>query len=322
MKSIRIGTRGSALALWQAHWVEQELRRRHFDVQIVEINTSGDKNRQGAIANLGAEGVFTKEIQRALLVGDVDLAVHSLKDLPTESVVGLEFVASPRRGAFRDAFVSTKAKRLEELPNGASIGTGSVRRKAQILHYFGTRFKITDIRGNVETRLHKLDAGEFDAIILAEAGLTRLALQNRITSLLKPPMFLPAIGQGTLGIEIRADDAKRLQAAVDLLNDLPTYATAIAERSLLAALRGGCLAPIAALASIEHSTKDMQKKETRLVLTARVFSPDGTQKLEATSSLPISFSQSCVIVKQNAVQLGQTVAKTLLEQDAAKLLER
>ncbi|MDR1492984.1 MAG: hydroxymethylbilane synthase [Planctomycetaceae bacterium] len=322
MKPIRIGTRGSVLALWQAHWVEQELRRRNFDVQIVEINTSGDKDRQEAIANLGAEGVFTKEIQRALLADDVDLAVHSLKDLPTEPVAGLEFAASPQRGAFHDAFVSTKATRLEELRDGAKIGTGSVRRQAQIFHYFGERFQIADIRGNVETRLCKLDAGEFDAIILAEAGLTRLKLQNRTRSLLEPPMFLPAIGQGTLGIEIRKDDANRLQAALDLLNDLPTYAAALTERSLLAALRGGCLAPVAALASVEHIAKNTRQIETRLTLTARVLSPDGSQKLETTSSLPISFLQDRAVIKQTAVQLGQTAAKNLIEQGAAKLLER
>jgi len=319
---IHIGTRGSALALWQAHWTEQELRRHNFDVQIVEINTGGDKNRLRPIANLGSEGVFTKEIQRALLADDIDLAVHSLKDLPTEPVAGLEFAASPKRGAFRDAFISAKAKCLDELPDGSTIGTGSVRRKAQILHHFGTRFQIIDIRGNVETRLHKLDAGEFDAIILAEAGLVRLGLDNRIASFLEPPDFLPAIGQGTIGIEIRTDAKKRLQNVIDCLNDKPTFASAIAERSLLAALRGGCLAPIAALAVVENLTQNTQSPKTQLTLTARVLSPDGTKKLETKSSLPIDFLQNTESIKQTAAQLGETAANDLLKQGAAELLER
>ena len=315
MTLIRIGTRGSALALWQAHWVEKELLRHGFETQIVEIGTSGDHNRVQTIAELGTEGVFTKEIQRALLADEIDLAVHSLKDLPTEKVEGLEFVASPKRGPFRDAFVSYKAASLDELPDGSRIGTGSIRRKAQLLNLFGSRFQIVDIRGNVETRLKKLDVGDYDAIILAEAGLVRLGLQERITSLLEPPLFLPAIGQGALGIEARISRTDTLQKAVDCLNDRPTYAAVLAERSLLRSLCGGCLAPIAAHAEVELSIT------ASMTLTARVLSPDGQQCIEKQIVL-VHFSQEKNDILETAVQLGGSVADELLAAGADALLQR
>ncbi|MCL2622333.1 MAG: hydroxymethylbilane synthase [Planctomycetaceae bacterium] len=334
MNPIRIGTRSSTLALWQAHWVEEKLQRHGFASQIVKIGTSGDRDRQQPISELGIEGVFTKEIQRALLDGAIDLAVHSLKDLPTETVEGLEFVASPKRGPYRDAFVSNKADTLDLLPDGSRIGTGSVRRKAQLLNLFGTRFQIVDIRGNVETRLKKLDAGDsdagcsnaapsdaghgkaasYDAIVLAEAGLVRLGLHERITAFLEPPQFLPAIGQGALGIEIRSDDTGKLSAAMDCLNDLPTYAAVTAERSLLRSLRGGCLAPIAAFCEVKQSAK------ASLTLTARVLSPDGQQRLEAAQSQPILFSQNNNTIRDIATELGRDVADKLLAAGADRLL--
>jgi len=315
MTLIRIGTRGSALALWQAHWVEKELLRHGFETQIVEIGTGGDHNRVQAIAELGTEGVFTKEIQRALLADEIDLAVHSLKDLPTENVEGLEFVASPKRGPFRDAFVSYKSASLDELPDGSRIGTGSVRRKAQLLNQFNARFQIVDIRGNVETRLKKLDAGDYDAIILAEAGLVRLGLQEHITSLLEPPLFLPAIGQGALGIETRINRTDTLQKAVDCLNDWPTYAAVLAERSLLRSLRGGCLAPIAAHAEVELSIA------ASMTLTARVLSPDGQRCIEKQIVL-VHFPQEKNDILETAVQLGSSVADELLAAGADALLQR
>ena len=314
MTTIRIGTRGSKLALWQAHWVETELRRYGFATQIVEIGTSGDRDRRQPIAELGLEGIFTKEIQRSLLDGEIDLAVHSLKDLPTEPVEGLEFVASPKRGPYRDAFVSDKAATLDALPDGSRIGTGSIRRKAQLLNLYGTRFPIVDIRGNVETRLKKLDVGDYEAIILAEAGLVRLGLQNRIASFLEPPLFLPAIGQGALGIEIRSDDTEKFSAAMDCLNDLPTYAAVTAERSLLCSLRGGCLAPIAAFCEVKQSTASF------LSLTARVLSPDGQQRLETTQCRPIHFSKTTNIIREIATELGREVADKLQVAGADKLL--
>lgn len=320
MKPIRIGTRGSTLALWQAHWVEEELSRHGFDTRIVEIGTSGDHNRLQPIADLGAEGVFTKEIQRALLAGEIDLAVHSLKDLPTEHVDGLKFVASPRRGPFRDAFVSDKAVGPETLPDGAVIGTGSVRRKAQLLNLFGTRFEIADIRGNVETRLRKLDAGEYDAVILAEAGLVRLGLETRIASLLEPPRFLPAIGQGALGIEARVENVAELQTAIDCLNDWPTFAAVLAERSLLRSLRGGCLAPIAAHATVDISSANDMAAE--LTLHARVLSPDGKQRLETRQRTPVNFSQDATDIREIASQSGIAAAEELLAAGADALFRR
>ena len=314
MKPIRIGTRGSKLALWQAHWVEAELRQHGIASQIVEIGTSGDRDRHQPIAELGVEGVFTKEIQRALLDGEIDLAVHSLKDLPTETVEGLEFVAAPKRGPYRDTFVSNKAATLDELPDGSRIGTGSIRRKAQLLNLFGERFQIVDIRGNVETRLKKLDAGDYDAIILAEAGLVRLGLQGHIASYLEPPLFLPAIGQGALGIEIRSDDTEKLRAAIHCLNDLPTYAAVTAERSLLRSLCGGCLAPIAAFCEVKQSTA------ANLTLTARVLSPDGRQRLETSQSVPMDCSHEIGAILNTAQQLGRRVADALLAAGADTLL--
>ncbi len=329
MTPIRIGTRGSALAMWQAHSIEAELRRHGFATQIVEIGTRGDRDNRQPIAELGVEGVFTKEIQRALLDGAIDLAVHSLKDLPTEPVEGLEFVASPRRGPFRDAFVSNVATDLDALPDGSVIGTGSVRRKAQLLNLYGSRFQIADIRGNVETRLKKLDAGEYAAVILAEAGLVRLGLDSRVASPLEPPQFLPAIGQGTLGIEARVTDAESLRDAIDCLNDPPTFAAVIAERSLLRSLRGGCLAPVAALGGVEFpENESMQYNRPTddlataaiVTLTARVLSPDGRQRLEASQRVPLNFAQDMAEIRETASQLGRDVADELLAAGADHLL--
>jgi len=312
MKSIRIGTRGSTLALWQAHWVEAELQRHGFATQIVEIGTSGDQNERRPIADLGVEGVFTKEIQRALLDGVIDMAVHSLKDLPTENVNGLEFAASPKRGPYRDAFVSNKAA-PDELPDGSRIGTGSIRRKAQLLNLYGERFQIVDVRGNVETRLRKLEANNYDAIILAEAGLVRLGLSEQITAFLEPPRFLPAIGQGAIGVEIRTDGAETLRSAIDCLNDPPTFAAVTAERSLLRTLRGGCLAPIAALAVVDVST-------ARITLDARVLSSDGTQRREASQNASIHIAAEKNVIRDIAEKLGRDVADELLATGADKLL--
>ena len=321
MKPIRIGTRGSTLALWQAHWVEAELHRHGFATQIVEIGTRGDQNERRPIADLGIEGVFTKEIQRALPDGVIDMAVHSLKDLPTENIAGLEFVASPKRGPYRDAFVSNRAASPDELPDGSHIGTGSIRRKAQLLNLYGERFQIVDIRGNVETRLRKLNADDrvagcitsYDAIILAEAGLVRLGLSEHMTAFLEPPRFLPAVGQGAIGIEIRTDDAETLRTAIDCLNDPPTFAAVTAERSLLQTLRGGCLAPIAALGVVEMST-------ARITLTACVLSSDGTQRLEASQGVSIRIAAEKNIVRDIAEKLGRNVADELLAAGADKLL--
>ncbi|MFZ5833590.1 MAG: hydroxymethylbilane synthase [Planctomycetota bacterium] len=266
---IRIGTRGSALARWQADWVADELRRLGRDVELVFISTTGDR-QQGSIGELGVQGLFTREIQRALLDGHIDLAVHSLKDLPTEQPNGLGLAAVPPRAAARDALVSPH-RTLASLPAGAKVGTSSLRRRAQLLRA-RPNLTLLDIRGNVDTRLRKLDEGEFDAIVLAEAGLTRLGLAERISERLSLEVMLPAVGQGALGLETRADDTGTI-AAVGALDDPATHQSVAAERALLAALEGGCLAPIAAWGRMEGD---------RLLLTGRVVSVDGRQTAETT----------------------------------------
>ncbi len=298
LKSIRLGTRASALAQWQANWVAGELRGRGVAVEIVFIRTQGDV-KTGPIGEIGGQGVFTKELQRALLDGEIDLAVHSLKDLPTDEVPGLTLAAVPPREACGDALVSNKANSLDDLPAGAVVGTGSVRRQSQLLHARGD-LKVVDIRGNVDTRLKKLDGGEYDAIILAEAGLRRLGLADRIAQVLSKEVMLPAIGQGALGLECRAsDDATR--AALELLDDPPSHVAVIAERSLLSTLRGGCLAPIGAWARWEDDS---------LQLNAVVLSADGKRRLSAQG----------VGNADEAVGLGRTVAEQLLSDGAGELI--
>src|SRR5436309_4609651 len=201
---LRIGTRGSRLALWQANYVAERLRA-HTPVELVEIQTAGDQVRDVPLAQIGGEGVFTKELQRALLDGSVDVAVHSLKDLPTQPVEGLVLAAVPPRGPTGDVLVAVHVSRFDDLPSGARVATGSLRRRAQLLHR-RPDLRLADIRGNVETRLRKLAEQDLDAIILAQAGLERLKLAASITEILDPHWMLPAVGQGALGLECRTDD--------------------------------------------------------------------------------------------------------------------
>ena len=278
LPTIRLGTRGSTLARWQANWTAEQLRSRGIAAEIVVIQTSGDRVQDESIINIGAQGVFTKEIQNALLENKIDIAVHSLKDLPTEYVAGLSLIAVPRRESHRDVFVSSIAENIENLPPGSRIGTGSLRRKTQVLHHFGDQYRVEDIRGNVETRLRKLERGDYDALILAEAGLIRLGLTGAIRSFLEPPFFLPAIGQGALGWEIRTEDQQTAEL-LQPLNDTPTFAAVLAERAMLREMRGGCSAPIAALGTVKNSI---------LTLHGRVLSLDGKQMFETTQSTPLS----------------------------------
>ena len=297
MDSFRLGTRGSALARWQADWVAARLRENGVNVEIIEIRTSGDESTSEPVRELGAVGVFTKEIQSALLDNRIDIAVHSLKDLPTETVPGLELAAVPKRGPHRDAVVCGGAfSSLDELPSGATIGTGSLRRRTQLLHKYQDRFQLREIRGNVDTRLRKVVEGEFDAIILAEAGLVRLGLEKRITSILEPPDFLPAVGQGALGIETRQDDTQT-RSAVGFLNDSDTFASVVAERAFMKRMQGGCSAPIAAYGQILDGT---------LHLHGRILSLDGRQMYETKQTAAL----------QQAVELGESVADTLLSTSA------
>jgi len=296
--SLRLGTRASALARWQADWVAGELRGSGVEVELVPITTSGDV-KWDSIAEIGGQGLFTKEIQRALLDERIDLAVHSLKDLPTEPVPGLQLAAVPARAPIGDVLVCREPSTLDGLGQGAVVGTGSLRRRAQLLHA-RRDLEIQDLRGNVDTRLAKLDRGEYDAVVLAEAGLRRLGFEERISHVLPTSIMLPAVGQGALGLETRADD-RETNRAVARLNHPASQSAVQAERSMLAALKGGCLAPIAAWGRVEG---------TKLRLTARVIAGDGTRKLEVEQTA----------TPDAAEQLGRAVAEELLAAGAAELI--
>ena len=296
--SLRLGTRGSPLARWQAEWVAARLSEHGVAVELVPISTQGDVTT-GSLSEIGGQGLFTKEIQRALLNGEIDLAVHSLKDLPTEPVAGLTLGAVPLRESVGDVLVSHGIDSVAALPPHARIGTGSTRRRAQLLHV-RPDLQMLDIRGNVDTRLRKLDAGDFDAIVLAEAGLKRLGLGDRIVHVIPLATMLPAVGQGALGIEVRADDVATRQAVAPL-NDGATRCAIDAERALLATLRGGCMAPVGAWGRIEVDT---------LKLDGVVLSHDGARRLFAASQGE----------PDAAAALGEAVAEQLLAQGAAELI--
>jgi hydroxymethylbilane synthase len=295
---IRLGTRASLLAQWQANWVTAQLRQQGLEVELIHITTSGDQ-QQTATGPVTGTGLFTKEIQRELLAGRIDLAVHSLKDLPTETVAGLTLAAVPERAPVADVLVSDRFTSLELLPPGAVVGTGSLRRRAQLLNHRDD-LEMRDIRGNVDTRLRKLREGQYEAIVLAQAGLIRLELAQHITEVLPLSLMLPAVGQGALGIEARADDAATLQALA-FLDHPATHAAVTAERAMLATLHGGCMAPIAAWGRMDAG---------QLALTGRVLDPAGTHKLEA------AMTDS----PDHAALLGRRVADALLEQGAAELI--
>lgn len=296
---LRLGTRASPLARWQADWVAARLAEVGVEVEMVLLTTRGDREQLGPIGAMGGQGVFTKELQRALLAGEIDLAVHSLKDLPTDAVDGLTLAAVPPRGPSGDVLVSRKVSSWAELPQGAVVGTGSLRRRTQLWHA-RPDLKMQDVRGNIDTRLRKLDDGQYDALILAEAGLERLGLAGEIAQVLPKTLMLPAIGQGALGLETRSDDAGA-RSALAPLDDRETHATVAAERALLAALRGGCLAPVGAWGRIE---------EGLLQLTAVVLSQDGARRIAAEATGDLSA----------AAALGEGVAAELLAQGAGELI--
>ena len=297
---LRIGTRGSRLALWQADWVAKRLEAIGVKTEIVTVSTHGDKDSSGSIAALGGQGVFTKELQKGVLDGRIDLAVHSLKDLPTEETKGLAVAGVPLRDSPYDAMVSGQGKRLADLPRAARIGTGSLRRRCQLLH-LRPDLEVLDIRGNVETRVAKLDEGKYEAIVLAEAGLARLGLTNRVTEILPASVMLPAIGQGALAIETRAGD-RAARETVARIDDEEAHQSVLAERALLASLRGGCLAPIAGWGRIED--------DGRLHLSACVLSADGSRRV-AVDLLGNA---------ADAITIGRRAAEQLLDQGAEKLI--
>lgn len=304
--TLRIATRKSPLALWQANYTAERLRLLPAQplVELVPIVTSGDTNQTDALRQFGGTGVFTREVQKAVLDGRADLAVHSLKDLPTQSTEGLALACVPERAPRCDALLlpagGAAITDLLELPQAAKVGTGSPRRQAQLLHH-RPDLQLSEIRGNVDTRLRKLDEGQYDAIILAEAGLGRLGLAARISLLLSPPTVFPAVSQGALGIEARENDGVTLDLLAQLTCPV-AMAEIQAERALLRTLRAGCHAPLGVWCSIE---------DQQLTLTGVLLSHDGSTRLE----------QSASGNSADAEAIGRKVADLLLDCGAEQLLQ-
>jgi hydroxymethylbilane synthase len=279
---IRLGSRGSTLALWQAGFVKDQIERRvGRGVEIVKIKTTGDMILDVPLAKVGGKGLFVKEIEDALLSGKVDLAVHSMKDVPTDLPDGLGIVCITKREDPRDAFLSVKYARFEDLPRGAKLGTSSLRRQTQLLS-LRPDLDIGQLRGNLDSRIRKMEEGRYDAIILAAAGLRRLGWDGKIRQYLAPDLSLPAIGQGALGIEIRIDDSRTLDA-VGFLNDRDTSLAVRAERGFLKKLEGGCQVPIAAYGRTEGGT---------IHLAGLIGRPDGTEIVRGSRSGPVEDPES------------------------------
>lgn len=299
--TIRIATRKSPLALWQAEHVAAELRRIHpgSEVEILGMTTRGDKILDAPLAKVGGKGLFVKELEQGMLEGRADIAVHSLKDVPVDLPEGLHLPVILERENPRDAFVSSRYPSIAELPQGARVGTSSLRRQCQLAAR-RPDLRIEPLRGNVNTRLAKLDGGELDAVILAAAGLLRLGFVERIRAYLEPEESLPAIGQGAIGIECRSDD-ERVNALIAPLHHGPTAARVAAERALNRRLQGGCQVPIAGHARLEGD---------RLYLRGLVGLPDGSRILRAEAHGPVD----------QPVALGESVAQDLLDQGAGEIL--
>lgn len=304
-KPLVLGTRASALARWQTAYVEALLREAWPDVEIQTrlISTQGDRVVDTPLPLIGGKGVFTAELEAALHNGEIDFAVHSLKDLPTESPIGLTVGAVPSRAPVGDALISRQGYTLATLPQGATVGTSSRRRAAQIRHR-RPDLRMIDIRGNVDTRLRKAHdpAGEYDAIVLAHAGLDRLGLTAHITEILALNVMLPAPGQGALGIQCRDDDESRTRLAP--LNHAPTQWAVTAERAFLAALGGGCSLPVAAYAAIEGDL---------LMVLGRVTAPDGQTQIDVETRGPANL--------ESALSLGAALAEIAFARGAAGLLQ-
>lgn len=328
-RPLRIGTRGSALALWQANYVRDELARRHgVAAELVRIHTSGDKMQSASVAQRGAQeiaqsgaevgaqsgiqaidqigaeggakGIFIKELEDALLAGTVDLAVHSMKDVPTETPAGLVFAAITRREDPRDCLISRSNRSLKGLPAGARVGTSSIRRQAQ-LRRARPDLVIADLRGNVDTRLKKLAAGAFDAIVLAVAGVNRLGVSDKVTQIFKQDVMLPAVGQGALGIEARSNDPATIALAASL-DHAETHSCVAAERALLRELEGGCQVPLGAWSRITAAGE--------LEIEAGVFSPDGAEAVRSADRGAVG----------DAEAIGVRLGRALIEAGAGKIL--
>lgn len=296
---LRIATRKSPLAVWQAEEVQRRLAEHQVESVLVPMSTRGDEILDKPLARIGGKGLFIKELQRAMLEGGADLAVHSMKDVPAEFPDGLHLSVILQRDNPTDAFVSNDYATLNDLPEGARVGTCSLRRQSQLLEKY-PHLRMVDLRGNVNTRLKKLDDGRYSAIILASAGLIRLGLHERITQELAPETLLPACAQGAIGVECASDD-KRTNELLKPLHDSHTATRVHCERALNAKLGGSCQTPIAAYSTLEND---------QLHLRALVATPDGTQVIRAQAH-----NQA-----ENAVALGETVAEELMAKGAREII--
>ena len=301
-KKIVIGTRSSKLALWQAGFVAECLKEEYpgLEVEMKLMTTKGDKILDAPLAKIGGKGLFTKELEQEMLEGGIDLAVHSLKDMPTEVPEGLVIAAITKRADPGDAVVSLKYGHFADLPQGAKVGTSSLRRKAQLLHA-RPDLNIQDLRGNVNTRLRKLEEENFDAIVLAVAGLTRLGFKDRIAEVMPREIMLPAVGQGALAIEARGDDAEILET-ISFLNDEDMVACAKGERAFLAKVEGGCQVPVGVYGSVE---------EGELQLEAVIASLDGTRL----------YRDKLTGAKSEAEELGGELAEKLLAAGGLEIMQ-
>ncbi len=300
--SLKIGTRGSKLALWQANWVRAELEKAHPDitVELVIIKTKGDKIQDVPLAKVGGKGLFVKEIEEALLAGRIDLAVHSMKDMPGDIPPGLCIGPIPERELPMDVLISGNGQKLDDLEKGASIGTSSLRRAAQLLH-LRPDIQIIPLRGNLDTRLRKLDEGQMDAIVLAAAGIRRLGLADRVTEYLDPTYMLPAVAQGALCIEIRESDPET-DNLVGLLNHPETRTVVLGERAFLHRLEGSCQIPVAGHGTLENGWFTMQGLVANL---------DGTVVMQASADGPADQARA----------IGIELAEKLLARGADRILQ-
>ncbi len=301
MKPLRIGSRGSILARWQAEFIRKQLfQTTGVEAEIIIIKTSGDKMQQSPLTQIGGKGIFIKELEEALLEETIDLAVHSVKDIPTDIPSRLCFPAVCRRDDVRDCLISNTGATLSNLKAGARVGTSSLRRQAQLRHY-RSDLDIRELRGNVDTRLRKVESGEYDAIVLSKAGLDRLGWSQKITEPLSPEISLPAVGQGAISIESRLKDEEANQILAKL-DDTETRTAIMAERALLSALHGGCQVPLGAWARMERG---------ELVMDAVVCSVDGVQYVRHRATAP----------PEEAAKLGERMAQLLTEGGARNILE-
>lgn len=300
--NIRIATRKSPLALWQANFVKQQILTNHpnLTVELIPMVTKGDVLLDSPLSKIGGKGLFVKQLEQAILNNEADIAVHSIKDIPAEFPEGLTLATICKRDDVRDSFISNKYSNIDELPNGAIIGTSSLRRQCQLRAKY-PHLQIKDLRGNVGTRLAKLDNKQYDAIILASAGLKRLALEDRIKQYIDTDLILPAVGQGAIGIETRSDD-KQILEILSVLDDKHSRVCIEAERAMNKALQGGCQVPIAGYSQLNNNILSLQG------LVGRI---DGSKIIKGTLEGSIT----------EAEKLGQELAKRLLDQGAKAILK-